>query len=121
MDTLKALTLVGLNLGVLLTALLDRLSDALSLVLLLGLAGVGFVYLWRRHPRTGPPDHEPASKAVYILEKKPTGLSLEGLRQRFQAAVESVLLGARLAYLYAPKNPPEWKQHFIGHHAEVLP
>ncbi len=191
MDTLKALTLVGLNLGVLLTALLDRLSDALSLVLLLGLASVGFIYLWRRHPRTGPTDHEPASKAVYILEKKPTGLSLEGLRQRFQAAVESVLLGARLAYLYVvlfdpdlvlayiddpylksqvkagrietsaalfrcaaaveaalkdqpfrddpantlgsylrskckqrgwewPKNPPEWKQHFIEHHAEVL-
>ena len=170
----------------------SRLLLALgAMVLLLGLAGVGFVYVWRRQGRRGAPVNEPASQGLSILERRPTGLTLEELRQRFQAAVEPELLGARLAYLYAvlfdpdlvlayiddaylkpqveagrienntalfrcaaaveaaveghpisedpantlgsylrakfkqhgwawPKNPPEWKQHFLDHHAEVL-
>ena len=169
----------------------SRLRWALVAVLLLGLAGAGFVYLWRRQGRRAVPVHEPAAPARSILEPQPTGLSLEELRQRFQTAVEPPLLGARLAHLYAvlfnpdlvlayiddpylkpqveagrietntalfrcaaavetavdgqafsehpantlgaylrakcrqrdwpwPKNPPEWKQHFLDHHADVL-
>ena len=142
------------------------------------------------------PEPEPAlpekdGEGVFIPARKPTGLSLQELEARFQEAVESELLGVRLACIYAvlfdpdlvlgyidddylrpqveagrienstalfrcagaaeaaggrpfkgdpantlgtylreeikkrgwdwPKNPPEWKQHFIEHHSDILP
>ena len=168
-----------------------RLALAGALVLL-GLVSGGLLYLWYRRTLSPPtPVGEYLTGGGYIPQTIPTGLSLEQLRVRFQAAVKPALLGTRLTYLYAvlfepdlvldyiddaylrpqveagrienntalfrctaaveailedrtfkddpantlatylrtwlrkrgwdwPKNPPEWKQHFIEHHAEIL-
>ena len=76
-----------------------------GLLVLLGLVSVGFVVLWRR--RFGPATPAYGHNGVYIPKNMPTGLSLEELTRRFQAAVEPELLGSRLAYLYAVLFDPD--------------
>ena len=167
----------------------NRLLLVLSLggmLLLLGLVGVGFYLHLRRQAL-----YHKIKDSVVFPEDLTTGFSLDALKQRFQIAEGAVLLGMRLAYLYAvlyepervlpyindrylkpqvesrslenntalfqcvgalevalegrafpgepantlaaylrsefkkrdwewPKNPPDWKQHFLAYHVKTL-
>jgi len=83
----------------------NRLLLVLSLggmLLLLGLVGVGFYLHLRRQAL-----YHKIKDSVVFPEDLTTGFSLDALKQRFQITEGSVLLGLRLAYLYAVLYEPE--------------
>ena len=74
-------------------------------VLLLIVLVCGFVFLYRwRYPPTGI---EHGKNGVYIPRIMPAGLTLDELKERFQKAADSALVGRRLAYIYATLYDPD--------------
>ena len=78
-------------------------------LLLLGLVGAGFYQYIRRRAAI----YDKIRESVVLPEDLQTGLTLDKLVQRFQEIVNSVLLGKRLAYLYAVLFEPDLVLDYI--------
>ncbi len=79
----------------------------LALVALLLVAGAGLLLFWRWRKRPAASVTDRLEGALVIPENLPTGDTLADLERRFRQAVDSELLGSRLARLYAVLFDPD--------------